>query len=62
MDYTYIKSNTNKKPQDREDFMNQFEKMCNAFDVIFTQDDKYRPVSDVLLDVFASMLKFRLEY
>lgn len=61
MDYTYIKANTNKSPIDKEDFINELEKMCNALDVTFEKDNSYKSATEFLLEVFQALLRYKSE-
>lgn len=59
MNRTYIKENSNRVPKNREDFINQLEKTCNAFDVTFSTDDEYKTMTKFLLDMFSAMMKYQ---
>lgn len=59
MNNTYIKNNINKMPKDRDDFVNQFEKMCEAFDISFTNGNNYKPMAMFLVELYTAMVKFK---
>lgn len=59
MDYTYIKENCNNTPNNKEEFLENFESICNALDVEFKNDYGYKNMSYFLLELFGSLVKYQ---
>jgi DNA-binding Xre family transcriptional regulator len=61
MDFKYIKENQNKILENKEDFINELEKMCNALEVPFSDKVGYKTINEFLLGILSGLIKYKNE-
>ena len=59
MDRTYFNNKCYKIPENKEDFLKNFEAMCNALDVKFEDEHGYKPMSSFLIEIFGALMKYQ---